>query len=146
MRWPISCAVALLAASVCVAENDDTPTVPPQPIRPLTAPAVPGPAASAAAPVDNAKEPARFSAEAKWQHAGYNLDEIVYTITITSQDSRILRCRTEIKGFSVDNTKRSVITDLQVSTVFPDQQVQAGTWTGLDEKSGATYTVRCKAI
>jgi hypothetical protein len=35
---------------------------------------------------------------------------------------------------------------VQVSTVFPDKQVQAGIWSGLDEPSGATYKVSCRAL
>jgi hypothetical protein len=92
-----------------------------------------------------AKPPAQFTSEGKWQTAGYNLEEIIYTISITSQDTRILRCRTQVEGRYDDHGKSAVITDQQISTVFPNQQVQVGTWTGLDQKQGATYKVACQA-
>ena len=84
--------------------------------------------------------------EDRWEHAGYNLDEIVYTVFITSHDDRILRCRTEVHGIYFNNGKKDEITDIQVSTLLPDKQVQAGIWSGLDEDSGATYKVSCRAL
>ncbi len=89
-----------------------------------------------------------YASEDRWEHTGYNLDEIVYTVVITNQDSRILRCRTEVHGIYVDDKtgKKGEISDLQVTTVFPNKQQQAGIWSGLDEQSGARYSVTCKAI
>jgi hypothetical protein len=31
-------------------------------------------------------------------------------------------------------------------SIFPDKPVQAGIWSGLDEKSGATYTLSCRPL
>ena len=33
----------------------------------------------------------KFASEAKWELAGYNSDEVVYTVFVTSQDTRIPR-------------------------------------------------------
>ena len=82
----------------------------------------------------------------RWEHAGYNQDEIVYTVFITNHEPNILRCRTEIHGFYFNNGQKGEISDVQVSTVFPDKQVQAGIWSGLDEAAGATYKVSCRAL
>ena len=87
-----------------------------------------------------------FSSADKWEHAGYNQDEIIYTVFITNHDTRILRCRTEIRATSINNGQKAEISDLQVTTVFPDKEAQAGIWSGLDEPSGATYTVSCRAL
>jgi hypothetical protein len=51
-----------------------------------------------------------------------------------------------MQGTYSNNGKRDTISDLQVSTVFPDQQVQVGTWTDMDEAAGATYSVECKTL
>ncbi len=87
-----------------------------------------------------------YSSVDKWEHAGYNQDEIIYTVFITNHDSRILRCRTQIHGFYNNNGQKGEISDLQVTTVFPDAESQAGIWSGLDEPSGATYTISCAAL
>ncbi len=91
----------------------------------------------------NAAAP-QFVAEEKWDKAGYNNDEVVYSVYITNHDTRILSCTTKIQGFYLSNGKRSSIADQQLSTVFPDQQVQAGIWLDMDEKSGAKFQVNCK--
>jgi len=85
----------------------------------------------------------QFSAEAKWDVAGYNNDEVIYTIFITSHDPRILRCVTELQGAFYENGEKHSVSDRQVTTVFPEQQVQAGNWQGMDQQSGATYSVKC---
>jgi hypothetical protein len=88
----------------------------------------------------------RFAAEAKWLIAGYNNNEIVYTIFVRNQDSRIIRCTTQIRGAYFENGKKVDIADRQSTTVFPDQQTQVGNWIGMDEKSGATYSMKCRPI
>jgi hypothetical protein len=95
---------------------------------------------------DGAAGAARFVTEAKWETAGYNNDEIVYTILVTSHDTRIIRCTTELKGSYFENGQKLSVSDRQNSTIFPDQQVQVGNWMGMDEKSGATYSVKCHPI
>ena len=97
-------------------------------------------------PVPPPPPPPHFTSVASWSHAGYNNDEIVYTVLITSQDARILKCNTRMQGFYFVNGKKSLIADQQVSTVFPEQQVQAGIWLDMDEASGATYEVKCKPV
>jgi len=91
-----------------------------------------------------AQDTPKFTTEAKWILAGYNNNEIVYTIIVTSQDSRIIRCTTDMQGFYIDNGEKQSISDRQVTTVFPNQPTQVGNWMDMDEKSGATYTVKCK--
>lgn len=100
----------------------------------------------AGAAAARADEDARFTTDARWEVAGYNNNEIVYTILVTSHDSRILRCITELKGSYFENGKKIDISDRQSSTVFPDQQVQVGNWMGMDEKSGASYSVQCHPV
>ncbi len=84
--------------------------------------------------------------EARWQIAGYNNEEIIYTILITNHDTRILRCSTELKGFYFENGEKRNVADRQISTVLPDQQVQAGNWMGMDKDSGAIYATKCRAL
>jgi hypothetical protein len=100
----------------------------------------------AAARAEDDPAAARFTTDAKWETAGYNNNEIVYTILVTSHDTRILRCTTELKGSYFEDGRKIDISDRQSSTVFPDQQVQVGNWMGMDEKSGATYSVKCHAV
>jgi len=97
-------------------------------------------------PATDGKPPAKFSTDAKWETAGYNNDEIVYTILVTSHDSRIIRCTTALQGSYYENGRKQSVSDRQLSTVFPDQQVQVGNWMGMDQQSGATYSVHCHAI
>ncbi len=94
----------------------------------------------------DAKPAAQFTTDAKWETAGYNNDEIVYTILVTSHDSRIIRCTTSLQGSYYENGQKQTVSDRQSSTVLPDQQVQVGNWMGMDPQSGATYSVQCHAI
>lgn len=84
-----------------------------------------------------------FVSEAKWGLAGYNNNEVYYTVFVTNQDKRILRCTTQIQGMYVNNGEKASITDRQITTVFPDQPTQVGIWMDMDESSGATYSVKC---
>jgi hypothetical protein len=88
----------------------------------------------------------KFVAEDKWLIAGYNNDEIIYQVFITNHDTRIIRCTTVIHGFYFDNGTKQSISDRQITTVFPNQPTQAGTWLDMDQKSGATYSVQCHPI
>jgi hypothetical protein len=94
-------------------------------------------------PAADGKAPAQFTTEAKWETAGYNNDEIVYTIVVTSHDPRVIRCTTSLQGSYYENGQKQSVSDRQLSTVFPDQQVQVGNWMGMDQQSGATYSVHC---
>jgi hypothetical protein len=136
---------------VARAEPDDPAPAPRRPMPGIpSAPGV-GAVASTAGPASTpgAASPTtgpHFASEDRWEHAGYNQDEIVYTVFITNHDPNILRCRTEVRGFYFNNGQKGEISDIQVSTVFPDKQVQAGIWSGLDEGSGATYKVSCRSL
>jgi len=132
----LAAAIAVLLAACASAPTGNAPPAPPQAGQP--ADASPPATAPAGAP--------SFTTQAKWERAGYNDDEIVYTILITSQDSRILRCTTHMQGYYFSDGKKTAITDQQLSTVFPAQQVSAGIWLDMDEASGATYEVKCKPV
>jgi hypothetical protein len=108
-------------------------------------------AASAASPAadggtSTSGEVPKFVSEAKWQLAGYNNDEIVYTVFVTNQDTRILRCTTEVKGFYFENGTKQSISDRQITTVFPNEPTRVGYWMDMDQQSGASYSVKCHAV
>ena len=149
MRRSIGLTSLLLLAGACAAE-DDGPAPPAAAVAPNTSfphePMITSSNTSNTSNTSDGKDSVRYVTEAKWAVAGYNNEEIVYTILITNQDSRILRCITELKGAYYENGKKFDIADRQSSTVFPDQQVQVGNWLGMDQKSGATYSVKCHAI
>jgi hypothetical protein len=107
------------------------------------APATP-PAASVAQAA--AADPPKFISEGRWLLAGYNNNELVYTILVTNQDVRIIRCTTDMQGFYFENGQKQSISDRQVTTVFPNQQTKVGNWMDMDQQSGATYTVTCKPV
>ena len=142
----------MLVLGLCVFSAASTAEEPaasgPAPVN--TAPASAAPISDVSnsdAPVaTDGKPPAKFSTDAKWETAGYNNDEIVYTILVTSHDSRIIRCTTALRGSYYENGQKQPVSDRQLSTVFPDQQVQVGNWMGMDQQSGATYSVHCHAI
>jgi hypothetical protein len=104
----------------------------------LVAPATP---AAGPAPTDP-----KFASEAKWVLAGYNSDEIVYTVFVTNQDPRIIRCTTEVKGFYFENGTKLSIQDRQITTVFPNQPTRVGYWMDMDQQSGASYSVKCHPV
>ena len=98
-------------------------------------------AASATSPTDP-----KFLSEAKWVLAGYNSDEIVYTVFVTNQDPRIIRCTTEVKGFYFEDGTKLSISDRQITTVFPNQPTRVGYWMDMDQQSGASYSVKCHPV
>jgi hypothetical protein len=123
------------------------PFLRPKPDRPTQAQTV----TAAAAPVSedraaSAADAPKFVAEDKWLIAGYNNNEIIYQVFITNHDTRIIRCTTVIHGFYFDNGKKQSISDRQITTVFPNQPTQAGTWLDMDQQSGATYSVQCHPV
>jgi hypothetical protein len=159
----------LIACAMSCAADDAPPPAPPAvqssaPAQSRAMPALPGgvlatrprqavqaaPAGAATPGVSSAaadsSEPAKFSSEAKWLTAGYNNNEIVYTVEVTNQDSRILRCTTEVKGFFFEQGKKLGISDRQMTTVFPNQPTRVGTWMDMDQPSGASYSVKCKPV
>jgi hypothetical protein len=87
-----------------------------------------------------------YSVDASWVIAGYNDNEVIYSIIITNQDQRIIRCSTLLSGFYLDNGTKHAISDRQGVTIFPGKQSSAGRWVGMDQASGATYKVTCRAV
>ena len=106
--------------------------------------AITQPAPSAVTPTDEKGPEAKFSSEAKWDIAGYNNDEVIYTIFITNDDTRILHCTVQLDGFFYEKGEKHTVSDRQGTTVFPQQRVQAGNWQGMDQKSDTTYSVKCR--
>jgi hypothetical protein len=88
----------------------------------------------------------KFTSEATWGVAGYNNNEVYYTIVVTNQEAGIIRCTTEIRGFYFDNGTRLTISDRQLTTVFPNQPTQVGIWMDMDQASGATYSISCHPV
>ena len=102
--------------------------------------------AGAGAPATPAPDAPKFVSEAKWVLAGYNSDEIVYTVFVTNQDPRIIRCTTEVKGFYFEDGTKLSISDRQITTVFPNQPTRVGYWMDMDQQSGASYSVKCHPV
>jgi hypothetical protein len=141
----LSIAMICLGGSVALcAAGDPTPQNVPRPRQatPADVPTPPAAQADRAAPADAPK----FVSEAKWLLAGYNNNEIVYTILVTNQDLTILRCTTQMQGYYFENGQKLTIADRQVTTVFPNQSTQVGNWMDMDQSSGATYSVTCKRV
>jgi len=135
-----------LPAAATAAANAPTPTLIAEPAWSPRAPrprAVPPPASPIATVAVTQDSAVKFDAEGKWDLAGYNNDEVIYTIFITNHDSRVIRCAVELNGFYFEDGEKHSVSDRQSSTVFPEQRVQAGNWQGMDQKSGATYSVKC---
>ena len=109
-------------------------------------------ASAGASTVDatSAKESAapsvKYSTRDQWSLAGYNNNELVYTIIVTNEDTRILHCTTLMSGWYIENGRKLSISDRQSTTVFPDQPTQVGNWMDMDQASGTTYSVKCRPI
>jgi hypothetical protein len=88
----------------------------------------------------------RYRVDASWVIAGYNDNEVIYSIIITNEDPRIIRCSTLLSGFYLDNGAKHAVSDRQGVTIFPGKQSSAGRWVGMDQASGATYKVTCRAV
>ena len=109
-------------------------------------PALPKPMAKDSSTGTDPNAAAGFTTEEKWGMAGYNNNEPIYTILITSHDPRIIRCTADLKGTYIENGEKLAVTDRQTTTVFPNTQVQVGNWSGMDQQFGAVYAVKCHAI
>jgi hypothetical protein len=154
MKRLFTALLALCSIAVWAADQSDVPlpaTPQQRAARPRQMPpvAAAGTAKSAGATTvasgtEPAKDPPKFTTEGKWILAGYNNNEVVYTIIVTSQDSRIIRCTTDMQGFHLENGDKQTISDRQVTTVLPNQPTQVGNWMDMDQASGATYTMTCK--
>ena len=88
--------------------------------------------------------PVKFSTTDKWIVAGYNNNELVYTIIVSNEDTRIIHCTALMQGWYFENGKKLPISDRQSTTVFPNQPTQVGNWMDMDQPSGTTYTVKCR--
>ncbi len=88
----------------------------------------------------------KYQIDASWVIAGYNDDEVIYSIIITNQDPHIIRCTTLLNGFYLENGTRHTVSDRQGVTIFPGKQQSAGRWVGMDPASGASYQVKCRAV
>ncbi len=143
MRHLLIFAAFCVVTATCTADEPGAAT---NTAQPAAAPITNVSPTKADEPPADGKPPARFTTDAKWDTAGYNNDEIVYTILVTSHDSRIIRCTTSLQGSYFENGQKQSVSDRQLSTVFPDQQVQVGNWMGMDQQSGATYSVHCHPL
>lgn len=148
MRRALSMLVLVSFAALCSAEDEaQAPRLPAAgtPAAPITR-VDPPPDPKADATAGGVQDRVRFTTDAKWEIAGYNNEEIVFTIFIKNEDARIIRCTTRIKGSYFENGQKLGIEDRQLTTIFPDQQTQVGNWLGMDEQSGATYSVTCRPV
>jgi hypothetical protein len=138
-----------LAATLSAADDSGvtSPTVRPRAVPVGAAHAVTDAEEAAAAPaVAIGQTPPRFSTAEKWTLAGYNNNEVVYTIIVSNEDTRILHCTTLMTGWYYENGAKLSISDRQSTTVLPDQPTAVGNWMDLDQKSGTTYTVKCRPV
>ena len=133
-------------ATVCSADDTPPASARPRQVPVGAAPTTPEtPTTSPNKPVSGDDGP-KFTSEAKWELAGYNNDEVVYTVFVTSQDTRIIRCTTQVKGFYFENGAKLSIADRQITTVFPNQPTRVGYWMDMDQQSGASYSVTCHPV
>jgi hypothetical protein len=148
-------------ATICVADDAQSPvpdatTAAQRAARPRQVAAgtrstnlAPAPAPApvpATAPTSPTPGDPKFASVAKWVLAGYNSDEIVYTVFVTNEDPRIIRCTTEVKGFYFEDGTKLSISDRQITTVFPNQPTRVGYWMDMDQQSGASYSVKCHPV
>ena len=147
------CCLSALVLSVPVLADDHESVPAPAPTTAPAPPATssaPGPAVPIRRIEDSSQtaggpdEP-KYSVDASWVIAGYNDNEVIYSIIITNQDPRIIRCTTLLSGYYLDNGTKHAIADRQGVTIFPGKQSSAGRWVGMDQASGATYKVTCRA-
>ena len=88
----------------------------------------------------------QYGVESSWVIAGYNDNEVIYSIIITNKAATVIRCTTLLSGWYLDKGARHAVSDRQSVTLFPGKQSSAGTWVGLDQASGANYKVRCRSV
>jgi hypothetical protein len=140
-----ACCLGALALSVpAVADNDHEPA--PAPVAAATSSGpVPIRRIEDSGQIAGGPDEPKYSVDASWVIAGYNDNEVIYSIIITNQDARIIRCTTLLSGYYLDNGTRHAISDRQGVTIFPGKQSSAGRWVGMDQASGATYKVTCRA-
>jgi len=93
--------------------------------------------------------PVKFSSSDQWMLAGYNDEEVIYTIIVSNDDTRVIRCTTLMQGWYYEKGKEKgqklPISDRQSTTLFPNKPARVGNWMDMDKASGATYSVKCRA-
>ena len=149
-------AVCCLSALAPTARADNDGVEPSQPAATTPLPTSASPwAATGSPPVQHIVDTGQtsggpgeplYSVSASWVIAGYNDNEVVYSIIITNNDANVIRCTTLLSGYYLDNGVRHAVSDRQSVTLFPGKQSSAGTWTGLDQTAGATYKVTCRGV
>lgn len=150
----VACCLSALTLSVRLQADDSDPA----PSRVAASAATPAAAPTSAATGPSIKhiveagqtsggpdEPP-YSVSASWVIAGYNDNEVIYSIIIANNNANVIRCTTLLSGYYLDNGIRHAVADRQSVTLFPGKQSSAGTWVGLDQASGATYKVTCRAV
>jgi hypothetical protein len=141
-----SCCLGALALSVAaLADSDHEPAAAPASSAASSAP-VPIRRIEDTAQTAGGPDEPKYSVDASWVIAGYNDEEVIYSIIISNQDSRIIRCSTLLSGFYLENGTRHSVSDRQGVTIFPGKQSSAGRWVGMDQTAGATYKVTCHAV
>jgi hypothetical protein len=145
------CLVTAALAQLPAADGEPSPS----PIGSATpAATVPG-VATGAAPIKHVVDGGQasggpgepqYSVTASWVIAGYNDNEVIYSIVIANEDPNVIRCTTLLNGYYIDNGSRHEVSDRQSVTLFPGKQSSAGTWVGLDQAAGATYKVTCRSV
>lgn len=152
MRLPIqpACLCCLAALTLCAPAIGEQEAAPAQPAN-ASAPApssgpIPIRRIEDTAQTGGGPDEPKYGVDASWVIAGYNDNEVIYSIIITNQDQRIIRCSTLLSGFYLENGTKHSISDRQGVTIFPGKQSSAGHWLGMDQASGATYKVTCRAV
>jgi hypothetical protein len=147
------CIGALALSVVAVADNDREPATAPAPAAaPASAAPASGPGPVPIRRIEDSNQTAggpdepKYSVDASWVIAGYNDEEVIYSIIISNQDPRIIRCSTLLSGYYLENGTRHSVSDRQGVTIFPGKQSSAGRWVGMDQTAGATYKVTCRAV
>jgi hypothetical protein len=145
-----ACGVGAFALSIAaLADNDREPAQAPASSAATSA------ASSAPVPIRRVADTAQtaggpneplYNVDASWVIAGYNDEEVVYSIIITNEDPRIIRCSTLLSGSYLENGTRHSVSDRQGVTIFPGKESSAGRWVGMDQTAGATYKVTCRAV
>jgi len=154
-RTALTAAICLTGLGGCLLAHaaDESPTAPAAATRPRAVPvgsahaeSADDPPPPAASEVAQTGAPAKFSTTDKWLLAGYNNNELVYTIIVTNEDTRIIHCTALMHGWYYENGVKRPISDRQATTVFPNQPTQIGNWMDMDQQSGATYSVKCRPM
>jgi hypothetical protein len=157
IRGPLQALACCLSVLAPISQADESPAAPSQ-----AAASAPAPAGAPTAAATGGPTPVRhivetgqtsggpgepgYSVSASWVIAGYNDNEVIYSIIIANNDANVIRCTTLLSGYYLDHGTRHAVADRQSVTLFPGKQSSAGTWLGLDQASGASYKVTCRAV